>query len=225
MWQAFGEVLPQAAAVAVSPVPIVLVILMLLSAPARTNAPCFALGWSTGLLMVGLVAFVVSDTADLSSDPEAADRGSNAQVLLGLIFMALAVRQWRRRPRRGGEPSQPRLFAAVDSMSAAKAVALGLAGAIVNPKNLPLTLSAGIAISQSGATIGGGVGALVLFSLASSFTVFVPVALFLVLGGRTRKPLDRVKTWLVSNNSVIMITLFAVLGAWMLGAGLGLTST
>ena len=224
IWSAFGQTLPQAVGIAISPIPMVLVILMLVSARARTNGPAFAIGWTVGVVGVAGIAYALSNGADMATDPDASDAGSAVQVLLGLLFLFLAARAWRHRPGPGDEPSTPKLFSAVDTMSALKCLGLGFAAAAANPKNLPLAISAGVSIAQAGATGGSGVAAVLLFGIAASTTVLVPVIGVLVLGDRTREPLDALKVWLLANNSTIMMVLFIVLGAKMLGSGLALTS-
>jgi Sap, sulfolipid-1-addressing protein len=52
--EAIGDLLPAAVGVALSPVPIVAVILMLGTPRARTNGPAFAAGWVAGLVTVGV---------------------------------------------------------------------------------------------------------------------------------------------------------------------------
>ena len=47
--QTIGELLPVAAALALSPIPIVAVILVLDSAKGRVNGPAFAAGWLVGI--------------------------------------------------------------------------------------------------------------------------------------------------------------------------------
>jgi hypothetical protein len=49
MGQAVGGALPLAIGVALSPVPIIAVVLMLTTRRARVNGPLFVLGWLTGL--------------------------------------------------------------------------------------------------------------------------------------------------------------------------------
>ncbi len=53
--QAIGAILPAAVAVALSPIPIVAVVLVLDSQRARVNGPAFALGWVLGLTVVSVV--------------------------------------------------------------------------------------------------------------------------------------------------------------------------
>lgn len=224
IWTAFGQSLPQAVGIALSPIPVVLLILMLVSARARTNGPAFAVGWTAGVLVVAMAAFALSDGADVASDTAAGDGGSALQVGLGLLFFFLAARQWRQRPRPGVEPTTPKIFDAIDTMGPAKVLGLGFVAAAANPKNLPLAISGGLGIAQSGATASSGLAAVVLFSLTASATVLVPVVAVLALGERTTEPLTDLKTWLLANNATIMLLLFTVLGAKMLGSGLALGS-
>ena len=48
MGRAIGELLPSAVGVAISPLPIVAMVLMLVSAHGRANGPAFLLGWVAG---------------------------------------------------------------------------------------------------------------------------------------------------------------------------------
>jgi hypothetical protein len=221
MWNALGDALPAAVGIAISPIPIVLVILMLVSARAKVNGPAFLAGWLGGVLVVSGVAFALADAADAATDADAADGFNVFQLVLGLLFVALAVKQGRSRPEPGTEPEQPKLFAAVDTMGGGKAVGLGFIAAAANPKNLPLGASAGIAIAQAGATGSDGVIALVLFTLIASASVAAPVVVYFALGDRADAMLASWKTWLIANNATVMMVLFAVLGAKMIGTGLG----
>jgi len=60
--------------------------------------------------------------------------------------------------------------------------------------------------------------------VAGSSVVLVAVAAVLVLGDRTRQPLDELKTWLLANSSTIMMVIFILLAAKMIGSGLALTA-
>jgi threonine/homoserine/homoserine lactone efflux protein len=221
MWQAFGQSLSAAVGIAISPIPIVLVILMLVSARARTNGPAFLVGWLLGVAVVAGVAFLLADGADAATDADVSDGIDVAQLFIALLFFALAAKQWRGRPRPGEEPPQPKLFAAVDGMGAAKAFGLAFVACVANPKNLPLAATAGAGIAQVGATGGAAAGALVLFVLVASASVAAPVVVYFALGDRAPAILAEWKTWLIANNATVMMVLFGVLGAKALGTGLG----
>jgi hypothetical protein len=60
MGEAIGQSLPLAVGVALSPVPIIAVVLMLTTPRARTNGPAFVLGWLLGLGVVGAVVLALA---------------------------------------------------------------------------------------------------------------------------------------------------------------------
>jgi hypothetical protein len=64
---AIGQVLPLAVGVALSPIPIIAVVLMLMSERARLNGPVFVLGWLVGLALIGVIVLAIAGPADASS--------------------------------------------------------------------------------------------------------------------------------------------------------------
>ena len=78
-WPGGGHVLPFAFAGAVSPIPIVAVILMLLSTHPASNSPAFLLGWVVGLtIVVVAVLFLARGTSGGPSDPSRGSRWQRA---------------------------------------------------------------------------------------------------------------------------------------------------
>ena len=65
-----GEILPSALGVAISPIPIIAAILMLLSPKARGTSVGFMLGWLLGII-VALVVFTLLSAMIPASDPTA----------------------------------------------------------------------------------------------------------------------------------------------------------
>jgi hypothetical protein len=96
---AIGNILPLALGVAISPIPIIAVILMLLSPKAHTNGPAFLVGWVAGLAAVSVAVTALSGTAGLGSGGGSSVVGSLIKILLGLLLVGLAVREFRNRPR------------------------------------------------------------------------------------------------------------------------------
>ena len=103
MGQAIGGSLALAVGVALSPVPIIAVVLMLTTRRARVNGPLFVLGWLAGLAVVGAVVLGVSGPAGASSSGSPATWVSWVKVALGLLLLLVAVRQFRGRPKAGGQ--------------------------------------------------------------------------------------------------------------------------
>jgi Sap-like sulfolipid-1-addressing protein len=99
-----GEILTYAIGVAISPFPIIAVILMLCSARARINGPMFLAGWVVALGVVSVVAYTLADAGDDATDETTGDTVSWAQIAVGVSFLLIAARQWRSRPAPGAEP-------------------------------------------------------------------------------------------------------------------------
>lgn len=220
MGPAISEVLPFAVGVAISPVPIIAVILMLFSARARVNGPVFLLGWIVGLTVVAAVAYTLSDGADDATSDSAQTSIAWGKIVLGIVLVAGAHRRWRNRPAPGAEPEMPKWMAGVDGLTASRALGLGVLLSGVNPKNLILTLGAATGVAQTEASTGGAVAALAVFVVLASLTIAGPVAYRLIGGEAARATLDELKAWLGDHNDAVMAALFLVFGAVLISKGL-----
>ena len=123
MGSAIGQILPFAIGVAISPIPIVAVILMLFSASATRNSVAFALGWILGLALVGVI--VLAFGLDSNSGGES-DTSATIKLVLGLLLLVAAVRQFRSRPHDGEAADMPTWMSAIDSFTSNKAFGVGI---------------------------------------------------------------------------------------------------
>ncbi len=221
MGNVIGDILPLAVGVAVSPVPVIALILMLFSKRAKINGSVFALGWVVGIVVVGVIVLAVSGAGDLSSGGGPSTAASIVQLVLGVLLLLLAVRQWQQRPAPGQEAAMPKWMRGIEDFTPVKAggVAVVLAG--VNPKNLLLIVGASVTIAQAGLSGGETAVAFAVFTLIASATVLVPVAAYLLLGDRATRVLDELKAWLSQNNATVMAVLLLVFGFVLLGKGIG----
>jgi threonine/homoserine/homoserine lactone efflux protein len=221
MWSAVGEVLPLAVGIAISPVPIIAAILMLLSPRAKGTSVGFAVGWVAGIV-IGVVVF----TALSSVLPKPGESGSSPvggviKIALGLGLLLLAVKQWRSRPKKGETAELPKWMSAIDSMTFAKALGLGFLLSAINPKNLLMAISAGVLLGAAALPVGQLVIVIVVYTVIAACTVLVPVVAYLVATEKMAGPLESLHQWLAAHNSVIMAVLLLVLGASVIGKGLG----
>ncbi|HTH06708.1 MAG TPA: GAP family protein [Ilumatobacteraceae bacterium] len=219
MGQAIGELLPSAVGVALSPVPIIAVILMLGTPRAKSNGPAFALGWVLGLVVVSVVVVLVAGGAD---DP---DSGTSTTVdvvklLIGLLFLVMAFGQWRKRPKPGEQAAMPKWMAMLDHFNAGKSLGLGALLSGVNPKNLALTLAAAATIAQAGLSSGDTTIAIAVFVAIGSVTVAGPVLFYLCAPTKAAGSLDSIKQFMAAHNAVIMMVVLLVIGAKVLGQGI-----
>ena len=149
MGQAIGDLLPAAIGVAISPVPIIAIILMLGTPKARSNGPAFAAGWVIGLVVVSVIVLLLAGDTD-DADSGASTTAGVVKLLFGLLFLFLALKQWRGRPTPGQPAAMPAWMAAIDRFTAGKSFGLGALLSSVNPKNLGLTLAAATSIARAG---------------------------------------------------------------------------
>jgi hypothetical protein len=219
--QAISEVLPYAVGVAISPLPIIAVILMLFSNRAKTNGPAFLLGWVIGLSVVVGVVYAIADASDVATDSSASDGSSTVQVVLGVVLLVLALRNWRKRPAPGEAATMPKWMATIDAFTPVKALGLGVVLSAVNPKNLIISVGAATAVAQAGASTSDSVVALAVFVILASLSIAVPVFFYLLGGEKAKTVLDGWKTWLSANNAAVMAVLLLVFGVVLLGKGTG----
>jgi threonine/homoserine/homoserine lactone efflux protein len=221
MGQAIGEILPLAIGVAISPVPIIAIVLMLGTPRARSNGLAFALGWLAGLTIVGgaLLALASGNSQENDGGPET--WVSIVKLVLGVLFLLLAARTWRSRPKAGQEAAMPRWMQAIDTFTTGRSLVFGVLLSGVNPKNLALTIAAATTIAQTGISGGESAGALIVFILIGSLSILAPVGIYLALGARAAVILDELKDWMAGHNAAIMTVLLLVLGAKLIGDAVG----
>src|SRR3954453_5878781 len=107
MGEAVGQVLSFGVGVALSPVPIIAVVLMLATPRGRVNGPAFLAGWVAGLAVVGNAVLLIASGGDASQAGTPADWVSILKLVLGVLLLGLAVKQWRVRPRGDQVPELP----------------------------------------------------------------------------------------------------------------------
>ncbi|MET0974326.1 MAG: GAP family protein [Leifsonia sp.] len=220
MGSVIGDILPLALGIAISPIPIIAAILMLLSPKARGTSVGFLLGWVLGII-VAVVLFELLASVITPGDPDASKPVAGViTILLGLALLLLAVRQWRSRPKDGAEPALPKWMAAIDTMTAGRGFVLAFLLAAVNPKNLLMAVGAGVAIGTAGLDVGSMVVVTVVFVVIAAITVAVPVIGYLVASSRMAPFLESLRVWLVRNNSTVMAVLLLVIGVVMIGKGI-----
>jgi hypothetical protein len=220
MGQAIGQSLPLAVGVALSPVPIIVVVLMLTTPRAQTNGPAFVLGWLLGLGVVGAVVLALAGPGGASENGQPAAWVSWLKLLLGVLLLLVAVRQFRGRPHQGEQAPLPKWMGTIDRFTPPQALGGGAALAGANPKNLLLAVGAAAAIAQTGIPGGQQAVAYAVFAVVGTLGVGTPVGIYFAMGKRSAELLGRLKDWMGQHNAVIMAVLCLVIGVKLLGDAL-----
>ena len=217
MGQAIGQVLPFGIGVALSPMPIIAVVLMLATPKGRVNGSAFLAGWIVGLAVVGTIVLLVSSGASASSDGAPATWVSILKIVLGLLLVLVAVRQWRARPKGDSEPELPAWMKTIDTFTPVKSAGMAVLLSAINPKNLLLTVGAAAAIAQTGASTGSQAVALAVFVLLGTIGVGTPVVIYYAMGEKATKILGDLHAWMARENTVIMAVICLIIGAKLIG--------
>ncbi len=213
---AVNETLPLAMAVALSPFPIVAIVLVLGARSGLGAGVAFALGWLTGLGLLGAALLLAA-----ARRPESGDLiGGWLLIGIGLALFAGAWRKWVKRPKAGDPPRIPGWMASLDNITTGRAALIGAGLGGINPKNIGLVFAAVAAIHGNGLDRGAAIACLAIFTLLASSTVLGALAARAIGGQRAAAPLEAVKQFMLANNNVIMIVVFLLIGAKVIGEGL-----
>jgi threonine/homoserine/homoserine lactone efflux protein len=221
MGAVIGDLLPLAVGVAISPIPIIAVILMLLAPKAGGTSTGFLVGWLVGIAGATTLFLLLAGILDQSSSSEPSAASSWIKLALGALLLLLAAGQWRSRPKPGEEPTMPKWMTAIDRFTAGKAAGLGVLLSAVNPKNLLMCVAAGTTIAGGDLAAGQVVGSVAVFTVLAASTVAVPVVGYAIGRKRMAGPLESLHTWLTAHNGAVMATLLLVIGVVLIGKGLG----
>lgn len=216
--ETIADLVPAAVAIALSPLPIVAIVLVLGTPSARASGIGFAAGWLIGLVVVCIAVVLLARGAE-DTHGATSNLLDLGKVALGAVLLVLAARLWSGRSSSREPAKMPAWMAAVAAVRPAGALKLGVLLAVANPKNIILSLTAAASIAQ--ANLGGTDKAIVIgaFALLGSLSILVPVGFYLADADRAAAPLASVKQFMSDNSSVIAMVLLLVLGTKLVADG------
>jgi len=216
-----GDMLPLALGIAISPTPVVAVIIMLLSDRGQLTSAGFLAGWiaGVGLALVALVwlSGLIPDVRFAVSQPLV----GVVEILLGLVLVVLGVRQWTVRNATSIDLEMPRWMRAVDTLKPWQALPVGFVYAAFRPKNFVLATAAALVIRDGDITLAQSVVCIAIFTAIASVAVGLPVVASIAGVRNTRALLERSRARLLTSVGAITGTALLVLGVVVLGMGIG----
>ena len=217
MGEAIGQLLPFAVGVAISPMPIVAMVLMLITPKARSNGFSFIAGWLVGVAAAGAIALAILGPTTTSDDGTTASGTYWLKIVLGVLLVGLAVKEWRARPAPDAEVPMPKWLGMLDGFTPIKAGGLAILLSALNPKNLVFIIGGATAVSQFDLSAGEQAGAWAVFTIIATVGVAIPMAIYLFMGARAAATLESLKDWMARNNTAVMAVLLLVIGIKLIG--------
>ncbi|HWL02140.1 MAG TPA: GAP family protein [Microbacteriaceae bacterium] len=215
MLEALGTLIAIAVAMAISTIPFLATVVILLSPRRGGRAILYLLGYLVGLLLV-----VSAFTFGLAALPGSIKVGPSfgvVEIVVGLALMVLAVVQWRRQRRR--EPSKGVWFDRLERVGPIPALGFALA-LNLRPKALLLAAAAGIAISRERLDFGEALICIAVFVLIGSITVSAPIVMSIVMPKRTSAWLRSARAFIVRHSSVLTLVVLLMIGVFIIGDGI-----
>jgi hypothetical protein len=214
-----GDLLPLAVGVAISPLPIIALVVLLIAPKAGAASWGFLFGWVCATTLV-LVLFALISGVDALKSPETKSIVAVFKIVLGAALLALAVKEWRARPRAGARAELPHWLSAVQAMKAPAVTGMGFVIYLANPKNLALGAAAGVALAQGNLARTNAAIVAALYVLIASSSVLLPTLAYAFEKDRMRPWLDELKVWLTEHNAAVMAVVLGLMGAVMVGKGI-----
>jgi hypothetical protein len=204
MTDAIVAVLLPALATCVNPVPIIALIALLGTEHPKRNGAVYV------ITMLGVFTLVtVIDLALFAPSPDGSSASSTSSggltLFFGLIFLVVAIRQWRTPAPPPGE--QPDWMKRLDTIGVLGSMVTGVA--LVN---YALVSSATTAVIKTGANSSEQATAMVVYVILATITLTIPYLLYLLMPRQSMRLLVPFKGWLTLHSRVILIVVFGLMG-------------
>lgn len=218
MLDVIGQLVPYAVGVALSPLPVIAILLLLLSPGGRAAATAFLAVRVMSVTAVAGGAALLTELLPESNGTSPA--AAWLRIILGVALIGLAIKKWTGRPVAGADVELPTWMASIEGMSTAGAARLGFILSAINLKELAFGVGAGLIAGGAGLSVGATLATVLIYVALACLSVVIPVAAFVFAGARAEPPLRRARTWLIDNNAVVIAVVLLVIGAILIGNGL-----
>lgn len=217
MGETLGGVLGPAMGIALSPVPLVVMVVTLMGAGGHGKGLALLGGWLLGLV-VALAVFTAVGPVVGGDDP--GQVSSVLRMTVGGLFLLLALRSWRSRPTGDEAPELPGLLNRMQAASTVGCLGLGVLLVAVNLKNLGLAAAAGGSIGAAELTFGQSVVVGLVVTVIGSIGMLTAVGATVLAPDRSAPGLEHVQTWLIAHNSTVVFVVLLLMGTNLIGDGI-----
>ncbi|WP_345761170.1 GAP family protein [Diaminobutyricibacter sp. McL0608] len=218
MLAAVGHVLPLAVAFALSSIPIMATILILLSKNRNRSSIPFLIGWILGIALVLVVLTWIAQAVPGTVPRQSQVALGSALIVIGVALIALSVFNWTR-GRRNPASGVPRWLEAVSSFGPWSSLGFALL-LNVRPKAILLSAAAGLSLRGDGLSPGEVAVVVLIYTLVAASTVAIPIIARLVAPRRTEIPLVNARKWLEANNRIVSALILVLVGFVVIADGL-----
>ncbi|MBO1738000.1 GAP family protein [Leifsonia sp. TF02-11] len=230
MGQLVLDLVPLLFGILLSPLALMALIAVLVSARARTNGIAFALGWLAGIALVLTICFLLFGALQVRSVRHPPLWVPIVQLLVSAVLISGAVAVYRRgkarieqmaaarSPRQvaAAAPQLPGWLQQVESFRPIRTFLLGLGLFVLNPVDASCAIIAALDARQAAVDDTTAAVTLIVFGLVASLSIVAPVVIVVVRGRAAEPFLARIRTWVAGNTHVLNAALLLVIGVLQL---------
>jgi threonine/homoserine/homoserine lactone efflux protein len=210
------EWLVPALGLALSPLPVLAMLLILAGRRATRMGSWFWLAWLLGVAVPTVTFVVLAESAAAFEEDSRAIAAAEIAVGILLLLFAARLLAARRRERRDGVPPWLR---ALDRAGAARVAGIAIVLSALNPKNLALMLAAAVSLAQTSNRYSELSVATLGFVLVAISPVTVLLLGSILRSGRFDRTLVRLRAAVARRDRAIAIVLGVLIGAYFVVDG------
>jgi hypothetical protein len=217
--QAIILMIPIAIAVAISSVPIMAMLFILMSPNRSRTALPFLVGWVAGIFVVVSVCALLAQAVPTPRSPRRPDTVIGVlEIVVGATLIVLGFVSWRRE-RKGGHASTPSWLSSAGKLGPWSSAGLGLV-LNVRPKGLLLAIAAGLTVRADAGTLSEAVLAILVYTVIAASTVAVPVLATIISPTRMEPRLIAADDWMRRNGSILTSLIVGLIGLLIVVMGI-----
>ncbi|HDU1293930.1 TPA: GAP family protein, partial [Listeria monocytogenes] len=177
----------------------------------RINSIFYTVGWIVGNIAIFFIGLFLMSSA-VSSSGDQSTLVKVVLIVLGALLILLGAHDFTKRPKNGEQAATPKWFEKMSNIKPGGAMMFAFVLSAVNPKNMLLSLTAGVSVGALNLSGGQETTATIIFGIIACCSIYIPTIAFLLAGSKLNNALDSTRKWLIQNNSVIMAVLFLFIG-------------
>lgn len=201
--------------IAISPLPIVALILMLTSKKSKKNSLFFAIGWTASIFLALIVVILITNlgvSTETASPSAPTTIRTVISIAVGVLLIWLAIRAIIKRKKANGHYETPKWMESIDTFSPWKSLILGVVLAVANPKNLAFIVSSAVDLGSEFSNVNQLTFPILLMTFLSSMLIIIPVLASYLFSKKAEKVFPIMKNWLIRYNTLVLAILFFIMG-------------
>ncbi len=219
MFEALTKSFPMAMGIALSPAPILAIIMLLMTRRAKFIAPFFLFGWLVGIQIVG--TFIIFMPGVIANHGGMSDTTGTMKIILGIVLLMLIFPIHKKKKSQGEKERVPKIFNKLDGFGMLKVFLIGFVFSGLSIKNIALSASGAAHIhTTSLIDYFETLMAVFYFSLMSSFTLIIPILIYMIVPKKAEISLLLLRNWLVKHHWDIAMVMLLVSGILLFSIGM-----